>query len=286
LAVPVVFQGGIGYELAHFEKKRATGLLLTNTRKFIRNGIRDGVQCGDVIKLTDLTHDFPMDNLDKESAFKAVLTTAVVSLVMQEQPATEHTCPETLHLDFVRIRLIQHEFYQQITMAAMLIIIGQRLSECKDPNTEMILDALTTKLTLVLPCPERRTRMMAIVKEELTQSSIMNKITRDIVCDRLVTLSVPYCKISQMMKKRFRSILTYAASGDIKRFQDRNTALTTFEDMHIPRSVYAVAVLTFNTGLKINRMMLLNMQVHADTYNTLIIEESTAEALAPIVSAK
>jgi hypothetical protein len=32
--------------------------------------------------------------------------------------------------------------------------------------------------------------------------------------------------------------------------------------------------------------MLLNMQVHADTYNTLIIEESTAEALAPIVSAK
>ena len=109
--------------------------------------------------------------------------------------------------------------------------------------------------------------------------SVVPDVPRAVLCSVLNTALGAQRKVPMLMKKRLRLLLMIGVFNDTDRFKDTKSTAKTLEDLKMPPAIWSVAVQTFATGQQLRKIMNLNTEVHAKTYDLLIREESAAEAL-------
>ena len=278
LVGPVLYDHGVDYEIAHFEKKRKLGLELTNVRKLVRQVIREDVVANRV-KLTDLT----TNDAAKATSFKGIVESTMASLVVESTTRiTATSCPETFILDLDRLRNAQFSFSHYVTTASILVTVAFKLRDIGQVNPTALIHGITARLSGMGPGKGRIRAMIETVREELTNFSSMDDDTRNVLCDVLSKGVTQERPVPRLMRSRFREVFLLGVRGEEHHLKDPQTTAEVFNELKLPRVAYEVGVYVFNMGLKLRKCMTHNALVHAAVYNDLISEEALAEALTVV----
>ena len=149
--LPVIYRHGFTYQRDHFHKKITAGLLLTNVQKRLRSAICYWCNVRKSIKFTDLTSN----DANNAKHFKTIVDTMVTGLVIGKTPITDKTFPETLLLDLDRLRKMHDSLNNYSSIAMIIVMVGQELSNIKDLNRDKIIDDIITRLITMERCTDR-----------------------------------------------------------------------------------------------------------------------------------
>lgn len=249
LIVPVIKEHGIYYERSKFQDKIDNGsLTLERTQNWIRSNLRREIM---------LKNERLEDLLDgKDSAFINIHSSAIISLIIDNDNIKEDKCPETLLFDVHRLAMLQQEFQYIVKSTIIILLVTQSITSTKNVSDLELLSNINDLFANEIKLENVDFEINEILKlSTLTKENIM------ILINSYNNSTSPTDKLYKLIYFKIINIFRYfIIHGTIP--------------MNTVKAIEKIIPLIIKTSTKILSLANLNRTVHQLTYNKLIKDES------------
>lgn len=275
LMAPIIKKFGITYEKGHFEQQLHAGTLqLTRTRAWLRSSLRKLVEDGDLL-VQDLTTTSgePVDR----SKYLHVLYVSVMQLVVTGASGGTDNFPEILHLDVSRFDRLHTEFRRCVTVASVVLTVGQKLREVRVAPCGTAA-AVVQKIAAVLlssrwACKDVEKTISVVCAElDIPELSKADVVRFGMVLKNGLDADSP---IPKLMSKRMHDVIVLGMQlGDGAVLGSDAATTETFKHFFIPLDMMALAPFMKRMVQELRTILSVNTRVCAKHYNRIIASEA------------